>query len=68
MEKFLTISHSIMVHARVYDKYIHFSLVYTTDCMFPVLPIKHLVIMYVEATTTHKLATVTKYPVSNPRV
>ena len=50
-----TIAHSIMVRARVSDKCINFSLMYTTDHIFPVLPIKHLVHQYVEPTTTHKL-------------
>ena len=38
-----TIIHSSMVHARVSDKYINRLLMYTTDHIFPVLPIKHLV-------------------------
>ena len=52
-----TISHSIMVHTRVLDKYIHFALMYTTDHIFPVLPIKHLIKQYGKPTTTHKLET-----------
>ena len=32
-----------MGKAQVSDKYIHFALMYTTDYIFPVLPIKHLV-------------------------
>ena len=61
-------AHSIMVHAWVSEKYIHFTLMYTTDHIFPVLPIKHLVNQDGELTTTHKLATATKPSVSNPRV
>ena len=64
----LTIAHSIMVHTRVSDKYIHFSLMYTTDNIFPDLPIKHLVNQDSEQTTPHKLATGTKPSVSNLRV
>ena len=41
---------------------------YTTDHIFPVLPIKHLVNQYFEPTTAHKLATGTKPSVSNLRV
>ena len=38
-----TIAHSIMVHARVPEVYIHFALIYTTDHIFPVLPIKDMI-------------------------
>ena len=54
-----------MVHARVSDKYIHFSLMYTTDHIFLVLPIKHLVDNYGEPTTPHKMATGKEPTVSN---
>ena len=63
-----TIAHSIMVHVRVSDKYIHFALMYTTDHLFTVLPIKHLVNQDGEPTMPHKLATGTKPSVSNLRV
>ena len=63
-----TIKHSIMVHARVSERYIHFSLMYMTDHIFPVLPTKHLVNQYGEPTTPQKLATGTKLSVSNLRV
>ena len=33
------IVYSVMVHARVSDEYIHLALMYTTDNIFPVLPI-----------------------------
>ena len=36
-------AHSLMVHARVPEVYVHFALVYTTDHIFPVLPIKDLI-------------------------
>ena len=55
-----TISRSIMVHARVSDKYIHFVLMYKTDHIVPVLPIKNLANQYGELTTPHKLVTDTK--------
>ena len=38
-----TIAHSLMVHARVSEIYVHFALMYTTDHIFPVLPIKYLI-------------------------
>ena len=37
-----TIAHSLMVHARFLEAYIHFVLMYTTYHIFPVLPIKDL--------------------------
>ena len=38
-----TISNSIMVYAIVLEACIHFALMYTTDHIFPVLPIKDLI-------------------------
>ena len=38
-----TVAHSLMVHARVPELYVHFALIYTTDHIFPVLPIKDLI-------------------------
>ena len=38
-----TIAHSLMVHARVPEIYVHFALMYMTDHSFPVLPIKDLI-------------------------
>ena len=38
-----TIAHTLMVHARVPEIYVHFALMYTTDHIFPVLPIKDLI-------------------------
>ena len=52
-----TIAHSIMVHARVSEAYIHFTLMYTTDHIFLVLPIKDLINEDGEPTTPFKLAT-----------
>ena len=55
-----TIAHSSMLHTQVSDEYIHFALMYTTDHILLVLPIKHLLNQYVEPTTSHKLETGTK--------
>ena len=54
------VAHSLMVHARVSEVYIHFALMYTTDHIFPVLPIKYLINEDGDTTTPHKLATGTK--------
>ena len=37
-----TIVHALVVHARVPEVYVHFALMYSTDHIFPVLPIKYL--------------------------
>ena len=37
------VAHSHMVHARVPEVYVHFALMYTTDHIFTVLPIKNLI-------------------------
>ena len=63
-----TIEHSLMVHARVSEAYIHFALMYTTYHIFMVLPIKDLINEDDNPTTPFKLATVTKPSVSNLRV
>ena len=59
-----TVAHSLMVHARVPEVYVHFALMYTTDHIFPVLPIKDLIDEDGNPTTPHKLATGTKPSVS----
>ena len=38
----VTIAHSRMVHVRLLEAYIHFTLIYTTDHFLPVLPIHYL--------------------------
>ena len=38
-----TVAHSLMVHARVPEVYVHFALIYTTDQIFQVIPIKDLI-------------------------
>ena len=63
-----TVAHSLMVHARVSEAYIHFALMYTIDLIFLVLPIKDLINKDGDPTTPHKLATGTKPSVSHVRV
>ena len=60
-----TVAHSLMVHARAPEVYVHFSLMYKTDNIFPVLPIKDLINEGSDPTTPHKLATGTKPSVSH---
>ena len=57
-----------MVHARVPEIYVHFTLIYTTDHIFPVLLIKDLINEDGDPTTPYKLATGTKPSVSHLRV
>ena len=52
-----TVAHSLMVHARVPEVYVHFTFMYTTDHIFPVLPIKYLINKDSDLTTPNKLAT-----------
>ena len=63
-----TIPHSLMVHTRVLEACMHFVLMYTTDHIFPVLPIKYLINKDGYLTTPFKLATGTKHSVSHLRV
>ena len=63
-----TIAHSLMVHERVLEAYIHFALMYTTDHIFPVIPIKDMIKEDGNPTTPYKLGTSTKPPVSHLRV
>ena len=64
----LTVAYTLMVHARVSEAYIHFSLMYTTYHIFPLLPIKDLINKDGDSTTPHKLATCTKPSVSHLHV
>ena len=57
-----------MVHARFPKVYFHFTLMYTTDHIFLVLPIKYLINEDVDPTIPHKLETGTKPSVSHLRV
>ena len=63
-----TVAHSLMVHAIFPEVYVHFALMYTTDHIFLVLPIKDLINDDGDPTTPHKLATGTKPSVSHLRV
>ena len=63
-----TVAHSLMVHARVPEVYVNYALMYTTDHIFPVLPIKDLINQDGDPTTPHKLATGKKPSVSHLRV
>ena len=65
---FRKIAHSLMVHAIVLEAYIHFALIYTTDHIFPVLPIKDMINEDGEPTMPFKLVTYTKTSVSHLRV
>ena len=57
-------AHSLMVHARVPEVYVHFALMYTTDHIFPFLSIKDLINEDGDPTMPHKLATGMKPSVS----
>ena len=63
-----TVAQALMVHARVPESYVHFALMYTTDHIFPVIPIKDLINEDGDTTTPHKLATGTKPSVSHLHV
>ena len=51
-----TVAHALMVHARVLEVCVHFALMYTTDHIFPVIPIKDLINKDEDPTTPFKLA------------
>ena len=57
-----------MVPTRVYGEYINFVLIYTTDNIFTVITIKHLVYQDSEPTTPQKLPTGTKQSLSDIHV
>ena len=63
-----TVAHFLMVHARVSEAHIHFALIYTTDHIFPVLPIKDMINKDGDPTTPHKLVKGTKPSVSHLHV
>ena len=65
---FRTIAHSLIVHARVLEAYIHFELMYTIDNIFLVPPIKYLINKDGKPNTPFKLATGKKPLVSHLRV
>ena len=51
------VANSLMVYARVPEVCVHFALMYTTDHICPVLPIKDLINEDGDLTMPHKLAT-----------
>ena len=53
----LIVAHALMVHARVPEVYVHFALMYTTDHIFLVIPIKDIINEDGDPTMPHKLAT-----------
>ena len=63
-----TVSRALTVQARVPEVYVHFALMYATDHIFLVLPIKYIINEDGNPTTPHKLATCTKPSVSHLRV
>ena len=62
-----TVAHYLMIHARVPEVYVHFALMYMTDHIFPVLPIKDFINEDDNPTMPHKLSTGTKPSVSHLR-
>ena len=63
-----TVALYLMVHARVLEVYVHFTLMYTTDHIFLDLPIKDLINEDGDPTTPYKMATGKKPSVSHLRV
>ena len=63
-----TIAQSLMVHARFLEAYINFSLIYTTDHTFPVLPIEDMINKDGDPNTPFKLVTGKKPSVSHLRM
>ena len=52
-----TVAHTLMVHARVLEVYVHFAIMYMDDHILPILPIKDLINKDGDPTMPHKLAT-----------
>ena len=63
-----TISHSLMIHVKVSEDYIHLSLINMADNILPVLPIRDLINEESEPTMPFKLATGTKPSILHLRV
>ena len=59
------VAHSLIVHARVPELYVYFASMYTTDHIFPVIPIKDLINEDGYPKTPHKLEKGTKPSVSH---
>ena len=62
------IAHSRMVHARVSEAYIHFSLTYRADHILPVLPIKDLINQNGKPATPFKIVAGMKPSISHLRM
>ena len=60
-----TIEHSLMVHVQFLEAYIHFALMYTTDHILQVQPIKYLINEDGESTIPFIIATGKKSSISN---
>ena len=60
-----TVTHSLMVHARVLEAYINFSFMYTADHILLVLPIKEPIKENGKPTTSFKVVTGKKPSVSH---
>ena len=65
LRKLHIVAHSLMVHARVLEVYVHFALMYTKDSIFPVLLIKYIINKNGDPTTPQELATGTEPSVSH---
>ena len=65
---FHTITHSLIIHVRVSEAYIHFASIYTSYHIFPLLPIKDLINKDGDPTTPFKLATGTKSSILYMRI
>ena len=59
-----TIAHSIMVHTRVSEAYLHFSFIHTKDNILPILPIKYMMNKDGDPTTLYELVTGKKPTIS----
>ena len=59
------VAHTLLVHARVLEVYVHFALMYTKYHIFPVLLIKDIINKDGDPTMAHKLATGKKPSVSH---
>ena len=64
----LTIAHSLMVHVRVSEYYIHFSLMYTSYNISLLIPIKDLINKDGKPATPYKLSTGMKPSISYLRL
>ena len=62
---FYTTTHSFMVHAIFLEAYIHFSLIYTEDHIFPVLTITYLINKGGDPTTPFKIVADKETSLSN---